>query len=272
MLPELYGDSSCTLNAHSLIHLTTYVRSWGPLWTHSLFGFESFNGHVTNMIHSKYKVAEQLSFSLDVIQAIGSLADKLTEVESEQTLNFLAPLSSLIAQPRSMTLMLPGIYAIGKLLPADFTRVEVTAVRKLSPTQTITNIMVFKKLYFHDTILHSCQNERKRDSSNCCYIFPEGAKHYGVIQKFCFSPPIVLVKPYKRTASSLLKTSGNPCRNRLREYAKHDLLEAFFVEVSDLLPVCAIPISSILCKCVRVSCHDSSNSYIIHIPNNFEHT
>ena len=48
MLPELYGTNSCTFNARSLTHLTMYVRLWGPLWTHSLiFGFESFNGHLS---------------------------------------------------------------------------------------------------------------------------------------------------------------------------------------------------------------------------------
>lgn len=44
MLPDLYGDNSCTLNAHCLTHLPRYVRLWGPLWTQSLFGFESMNG------------------------------------------------------------------------------------------------------------------------------------------------------------------------------------------------------------------------------------
>ena len=41
LLPDLYGESSCTANAHSLLHLAKYVRLWGPLWTHSLFGFEN---------------------------------------------------------------------------------------------------------------------------------------------------------------------------------------------------------------------------------------
>jgi hypothetical protein len=223
------------------------------------------------MINSKYKVAEQLSFSLDVTQAIGNLADKLVEVENEQTLKFLAPLSSLIAKPRAMTLILPGIYSIGRLLSADFTHEEVTAVRNLYPTQATSNIMVFRKLYFHDTVLHSSQQERKRDSCTCCYTF-EGMKNYGVITKFCFSPPIVLLKPYKRTASSLLRTAGNPGRECLKEYAKHDLLGAFVVKVSDLLPVCAVPISSLLCKCAHISCHNPPNSYVVHIPNNFEHT
>lgn len=41
LLPELYGESSCTANGHLLSHLTKYVRLWGPLWTHSAFGYES---------------------------------------------------------------------------------------------------------------------------------------------------------------------------------------------------------------------------------------
>ena len=49
MLPELYGEASCTANAHLLTHLTKYVQSWGPLWTHTAFGFESKNGHLKHL-------------------------------------------------------------------------------------------------------------------------------------------------------------------------------------------------------------------------------
>ncbi len=158
MLPELYGDTSCTLNAHSLIHLTMYVRLWG---THSLFGFE---GHLTSMIHSKYRVAKQLSFSIDVTQAIGNLADQLVEVENEQTLNFLAPLSSLIAKPKSMTQMLPGIYSIGKFLPAVFTHEEVTAIQELSSKQTLRCLRncIFMIQYYNQA------SRREKEILLCC--------------------------------------------------------------------------------------------------------
>ena len=70
LLPELYGDLSCTMNAHSLIHIPYFVRHWGPLWSMSAFSFESHNGHLTKMIHSTRKVAEQVSFSIDVKQTL----------------------------------------------------------------------------------------------------------------------------------------------------------------------------------------------------------
>lgn len=57
LLPELYGETSCTSNAHLLLHLTKYVRLRGPLWTHSAFGFENKNcqfKHLYLTLYIKY--------------------------------------------------------------------------------------------------------------------------------------------------------------------------------------------------------------------------
>ena len=48
------------------------------------------NGHITSIIHSKKKVAEQLLFSVDVCQTIGNLAEKLVKIENDATLFFLS--------------------------------------------------------------------------------------------------------------------------------------------------------------------------------------
>ena len=86
MLPELYGINSCTLNAHCLTHLTSFVLVGG---LQSLFGFESTNGHLVSMVNSKRKLAEQLFFSIDVAHTIGMLSDKLAQIEKNDTINFL---------------------------------------------------------------------------------------------------------------------------------------------------------------------------------------
>ena len=86
LLPELCGDTSCPLNSHLLIHLTKYVRLWGPLWTHLAFGFESMNGYISSMIHSKHRIADQLVFSVDVSNTLSTISDQLLHKASEQTL------------------------------------------------------------------------------------------------------------------------------------------------------------------------------------------
>ncbi len=68
LLPELYREKSCTMNAHLLCHLTKYVRLWGPLWTHSDFGFESYNGHLKYLFHSRLNILDQLVFNLDILE------------------------------------------------------------------------------------------------------------------------------------------------------------------------------------------------------------
>ena len=69
LLPELYGEVNCTINVHLLLHLTHYVRLWGPLWTHSAFGFENKNG-IKNLSHSKYQVFNQIIFNVKVEQTL----------------------------------------------------------------------------------------------------------------------------------------------------------------------------------------------------------
>ena len=70
LCPELYGDRMCVLNVHLLSHMANFVHLWGPLWTHSAFGFESMNEHVKSMIHSGYKIADQLFFRLMLLQLL----------------------------------------------------------------------------------------------------------------------------------------------------------------------------------------------------------
>ena len=87
LCPELYGDRMCVLNVHLLSHTANFVHLWGPLWTHSAFGFENMNGHIKSMIHSGHKIADQLVFSIDVATTMGILSDRLKDVEDERTLS-----------------------------------------------------------------------------------------------------------------------------------------------------------------------------------------
>jgi len=270
LLPDLYGISSCTLNAHSLSHLSLYARIWGPLWVYSLFGFENLNGHLTSMITSKYKIAEQLSFSINICQSIVSHADKLVETENEETLTFISSLSSSLCQNKKMVLVYPGIYAAGVIKHTSFTNEEEIVISHITAIST-KDILIFHKLYLKETYILSTRYAGKRSSSVCSYKH-NGTTHYGVVEKFCLSPPIALLKPFKVTRTSLLKESGNPCREKLQRYAQTDLLSVFFIPVQKTsLPLIAVPISNLVSKCVLINPKELNHSYVVVIPNNFEH-
>lgn len=93
LLPELYGESSCTANAHLMIHLAKYVRLWGPLWTHSAFGFESKNGQLKHLFHGKTDIVHQILFNIDVSYTLQQVHSQLVETECEETMNYIDRLS-----------------------------------------------------------------------------------------------------------------------------------------------------------------------------------
>ena len=81
---------------------------------------------------------------------------------------------------------------------------------------------------------------------------------FGIVHKFCIcdcSPVnIALIKPFQCTHQSILHTSGNSGRDILSQCAEIDLLSSFIFQVSkQLLPIIAVPISDITCKCVKIS-------------------
>ena len=48
------GISNCGINVHSLLHLTYFVRRFGPLWTHSAFSFENQMKNFLNHSHATH--------------------------------------------------------------------------------------------------------------------------------------------------------------------------------------------------------------------------
>ena len=92
------------------------------------------------------KVAEQLSFSTDVIQTIGTLADKLIQKENNQSLDFISSLSVLQRQGKSMTFISQGIYSI------------------LENFSLILLQIVITEKFWHLTVL---QQDKPMSSRNC---------------------------------------------------------------------------------------------------------
>ena len=69
----LYGVSCMTFNVHQLLHMTRSVRNWGPLWAHSAFPFEDWNGRLLKLVHGTRSAANQVAQRLSVAMTIEAL-------------------------------------------------------------------------------------------------------------------------------------------------------------------------------------------------------
>ena len=70
LLPKLYPSKICTMNMHSLVHLSTFVHCWGLLWCYSCFGFESMNGHLRKHCHGTRLILPQLIHNIRMRQLL----------------------------------------------------------------------------------------------------------------------------------------------------------------------------------------------------------
>lgn len=78
-IKELYAARYETYNVHCLLHLTERVMDLGPLWTHSCFCFEDFNGELRSLFHGTQSTEEQIVLAISIQQKIPELVPLLQE-------------------------------------------------------------------------------------------------------------------------------------------------------------------------------------------------
>ncbi len=276
LLPELYGEASCTANAHCLTHTAKFVRLWGPLWTHSAFGFESMNGHLKSLFHSRYKIYDQLVFSLEVNHALQQLCPVLAEHESEATLSYLTFSSSSISR-KSMSSLGPHQYSVGRIYQSTMSSEEAMALRRVCGIRPPKFVSTFDRLHLNGVLYHSVAYSRGQGKRNSCVCsFTQGTNEcrFGVIQKFCITVKnVAIVHEFTKSSSSLLQRAGNPGRQILKDYAEVDLLDSFVHEVKKYTKpaVVAVPLEDLGGVCVHVVIPNTNYDYVVQQPNCFEH-
>lgn len=57
---SISGERFQTYNCHSLLHLADDVKQHGPLWTHSCFPFEVYNGDLKDLFHGTQNIPGQV--------------------------------------------------------------------------------------------------------------------------------------------------------------------------------------------------------------------
>ena len=118
-LMRLYMSMSfcrnCMVNPVALLMLTClhkYVRLWGPLCTHSPFGFESKNGHLKYSFHGKSDIMHQLLFNIDVSHTLQYMHSRLLEHETEETMSYIDHLYHL-KRKSNMVCIGSHLYVVG---------------------------------------------------------------------------------------------------------------------------------------------------------------
>lgn len=264
LLPELYGENSCTHNAHLLFHLTKFVRLWGPLWTHSTFDFEHKHGQLKHLFHGKNQIIHQLLFNVDVSITLQLLQPRLLEIENENVIAFLAK------DRRSSSNMISigaHTYIVGKVQKEILSPERSRVVRRGS-ARLFSRLFKNGMLYYATEYSTGCTG--KRDNSICAFADNEDEVSFGKIDAFLLDPyPLALVHCYEISSESLMKMGGHCCRAVLEPHKEVDLLSSFITVAKEASPdLIAVDVKNIVSKAARIQANNKE--FLILKPNNFE--
>ena len=113
-IEELYGGRYETYNVHGLLHLVERVKDLGPLWTHSCFCFEDFNGELRHLYHGTQHVEMQIVLSICVQQKIPELVPLLPP--DSGALQFFETLTSKGRWSHKREIVCDNIFIIGAIV------------------------------------------------------------------------------------------------------------------------------------------------------------
>lgn len=187
-LGDLYGPRYSTFNAHCLLHLTDIVYDLGPLWTHSCFCYEDFNGELRRLFHGTQSVEDQIVLAVCIQQKLPELTPILTDgtlakdlfVKLDNQHKQACNINNKEAIGSGMFFL--GCFKNGDLLSVKEKSVIQSLVGRISTAQIYHRIMINNRVIH----CHGYSRMTKRNNYTIEYHqgLPTNSVAYGQITKF----------------------------------------------------------------------------------------
>ena len=174
MFSALYSAGKETINIHSLLHLPDDVRNLGPLWTHSCFPFESYNGNLLKLFHGTQNVELQIVSSA-ITQSLPSLKLKLTlgSVEEEFFNSLMNP-----SHVRREQIIENNIAALGSPSMKTLDREQIIALGKfLGFPSLLDTFPSFKRMDIGSSVYHSLSYKQVTAGNSYSVLLQDNGPH-----------------------------------------------------------------------------------------------
>ncbi|XP_040062791.1 uncharacterized protein LOC115319652 isoform X2 [Ixodes scapularis] len=242
----LYGDINMVFNVHLLQHLAKDVFRWGPLWTHSAFCFESYNGVLVKSIKGNRGVAMQV----------------LHKAILKQSVNFYVLTKGTDVMKRSLAFFkdekrchsgdtVSGVTLLGQAQPSKFSNAEKRCI--ITALGTVPSCLsVFLRFIAGGVVYHSAQYSRPQRSDDTVVVL-QGEK-FGIIRSI-FSYRLNSAQEVGLIVEVLEVEDAAFCG------APH-------IAVGEFSSLEMVAVSALLRKAVRVDVENSS--FVCKVPNLLE--
>jgi len=283
MFSALYSKGKETINIHSLLHLADDVRDLGPLWTHSCFPFESYNGNLLKLFHGTQNVELQIVSAVAITQSLPTLKLKLIPGSVEE--EFFNSLMNPFHVGREQIIE-KNIVALGSPSTETLDREQIISLGKyLGSPPLLDTCRSFKRVRIGGSVYHSLSYKRVTARNSYTVFFQNNGLHCDNL----LVGQVDFYFQYKLPCSNSLSCSEN-CVCSVKNLAFVRLLPRVpeFTFIEDPI-TCArgqqltavyswehnsvtmvIPISAIKEKLVYMQCEDGGLAFVSRFPNRVE--
>uniref|UniRef100_A0A7M5V8Y5 Uncharacterized protein n=1 Tax=Clytia hemisphaerica TaxID=252671 RepID=A0A7M5V8Y5_9CNID len=254
-IERLYGERYNSYNSHNLLHMTKSVRQLGPLWAQSSFWYEDYNGDFKHLFYGTQSVDMQIVTNTIMQHRIPEIARTLQPGSIGYKLYMKMTVRFHQLTKATGDFVASGIKTIGILSKLDPDFPEKSIISHIYPA--ISDMMRFKRLYFHGCIVQSKAYKRvtKRNTYTIYYHGRFGYS-YGFIKYF------LKVSLEAKTEYLAIIEIVTVRKDTMLNGIEHIIP----IKSSNNIDVCKV--ADILEVCSSLSL--ASGDYIAHFPNKLE--
>lgn len=187
LVPQLYYPKICGTNIHNLIHISQFVLNWGPLWSYSLFGYESMNGHLRKNCHGTGYILPQLVHNMKMHQKLPQKGKRIAKSsKSRKTAEFICQLSGV--KEKSKELEIKSRITHTQLKPIVVNALCSASFLESAPLSP--SFPTCNRIRYKSTLYAIAKEGNCRDGSICVFE-DQDHLHFGSIIQFCFVRKVV---------------------------------------------------------------------------------
>nr|XP_033967044.1 uncharacterized protein LOC117467508 isoform X2 [Pseudochaenichthys georgianus] len=203
----LYGKQNVSFNVHLCLHLPESVNNWGPLWAHSGYIFESFNGEILKLFHGTQCVPLQIMKEFTYRQVLPLLRnDALRNAVPAciQLYNHLTGQKRL----KQFERVADQIVTLDLYYSRKLTSEEILAMREKLSVTADTIVKVFSRLLVNGQLYYSQEFTRVVKRNSFTVMLQNGhiitIYYYIIIEQQGTRKCIALGREYDRSHSTLI--------------------------------------------------------------------
>ncbi len=161
----LYGKTHVSFNVHLCLHLPESVRNWGPLWAHSGYIFESFNGDILKMFHGTQCVPLQIMKQFTYRQILPLLRNDALKNAVPECIQLFSNLSGR-KRLKQFERVCDQLVTLGLHYSRKLSSEEILVMREQFPVTADTVVKIFSRLLVNGELYYSQEFTRvvKRNS------------------------------------------------------------------------------------------------------------